>query len=272
MSALRDAHGQAIDHGLAIHFPAPHSYTGEDVLELQAHGGPVVLQLLLARCLEAGADIDAVTRRPRLAHLRLAQPGEFTQRAFLNGKLDLAQAEAVADLIDAGTEAAARSAARSLGGAFSREIAALSARIVELRTLVEATLDFPEEEIDFLERADARGRLAQIVAALERRARPHAPGRLAARRHDRGAGWPAQRGQEFAAQRAGRGGTGDRHADRRHHARQDQPDDPDRGRARACRRYRGPARHDRIRRRGRAHRYRAQLGRDRPGGRRGVPA
>ena len=165
-AALRDAHGEAIDHGLVIHFPAPHSYTGEDVLELQAHGGPVVLQLLLARCLEAGADIDVATRRPRLAHLRLAQPGEFTQRAFLNGKLDLAQAEAVADLIDAGTEAAARSAARSLGGAFSREIEALAARIVELRALVEATLDFPEEEIDFLERADARGRLAGIVVAL----------------------------------------------------------------------------------------------------------
>ena len=165
-AALRDAHGEAIDHGLVMHFPAPHSYTGEDVLELQAHGGPVVLQLLLARCLEAGADIDAATRRPRLAHLRLAQPGEFTQRAFLNGKLDLAQAEAVADLIDAGTEAAARSAARSLGGAFSREIEALAARIVELRALVEATLDFPEEEIDFLERADARGRLAGIMVAL----------------------------------------------------------------------------------------------------------
>ncbi len=165
-AALRDAHGEAIDHGLVIHFPAPHSYTGEDVLELQAHGGPVVLQLLLARCLEAGADIDVATRRPRLAHLRLAQPGEFTQRAFLNGKVDLAQAEAVADLIDAGTEAAARSAARSLGGAFSREIEALAARIVELRALVEATLDFPEEEIDFLERADARGRLAGIVVAL----------------------------------------------------------------------------------------------------------
>ena len=165
-AALRDARGEAIDQGLVIHFPAPHSYTGEDVLELQAHGGPVVLQLLLARCLEAGADIDAATRRPRLAHLRLAQPGEFTQRAFLNGKLDLAQAEAVADLIDAGTEAAARSAARSLGGAFSREIEALAARIVELRALVEATLDFPEEEIDFLERADARGRLAGIMVAL----------------------------------------------------------------------------------------------------------
>ncbi len=164
--ALRDAHGEAIDQGLAIHFPAPHSYTGEDVLELQAHGGPVVLQLLLARCLEAAAETDPATRRPRLPHLRLAQPGEFTQRAFLNGKLDLAQAEAVADLIDAGTEAAARSATRSLGGAFSREVEALATHIVELRTLVEATLDFPEEEIDFLERADARGRLAAIVTAL----------------------------------------------------------------------------------------------------------
>jgi tRNA modification GTPase len=166
--ALRDARGEAIDHGLAIHFPAPHSYTGEDVLELQAHGGPVVLQLLLARCLEAAAEIAPATQRPRLAHLRLAQPGEFTQRAFLNGKLDLAQAEAVADLIDAGTEAAARSASRSLGGAFSREIDALSERLVDLRTLVEATLDFPEEEIDFLERADARGRLDAIAATLGR--------------------------------------------------------------------------------------------------------
>lgn len=165
-AALRDTHGEPIDHGLVLHFPAPHSYTGEDVLELQAHGGPVVLQLLLARCLEAGAEIDAATGRARLEHLRLAQPGEFTLRAFLNGKLDLAQAEAVADLIDAGTEAAARSATRSLGGAFSREIEALAARIVELRALVEATLDFPEEEIDFLERADARGRLAAITAAL----------------------------------------------------------------------------------------------------------
>ena len=165
-TALRDAGGEAIDQGLAIHFLAPHSYTGEDVLELQAHGGPVVLQLLLARCLEAAAEIDVATQRPRLPYLRLAQPGEFTQRAFLNGKLDLAQAEAVADLIDAGTEAAARSATRSLGGAFSREIEQLATRIVALRTLVEATLDFPEEEIDFLERADARGRLAAIVAAL----------------------------------------------------------------------------------------------------------
>jgi tRNA modification GTPase len=154
---LLSATGEAIDHGLALHFPAPHSYTGEDVLELQAHGGPVVLQLLLARCLEAGACLG----------LRLAEPGEFTQRAFLNDKLDLAQAEAVADLIDASTEAAARSASRSLGGAFSTEIDALAARVVNLRMLVEATLDFPEEEIDFLEKADARGKLTAIAVALE---------------------------------------------------------------------------------------------------------
>jgi tRNA modification GTPase len=128
----------------------------------------VVLQLLLARCLEAAAEIDPATHRPHLAHLRLAQPGEFTQRAFLNGKLDLAQAEAVADLIDASTEAAARSASRSLDGAFSRDIDAMAERLVELRTLVEATLDFPEEEIDFLERADARGRLDAMATALER--------------------------------------------------------------------------------------------------------
>jgi tRNA modification GTPase len=154
---LRDSQGAAIDHGLALFFPAPHSYTGEDVLELQAHGGPVVLQLLLARCLELGAP-----------HLRIAQPGEFTLRAFLNGKLDLAQAEAVADLIDANTEAAARSASRSLAGALSREVEALAQRLIGLRTLVEATLDFPEEEIDFLEKADARGRLASIADDLER--------------------------------------------------------------------------------------------------------
>jgi tRNA modification GTPase len=154
---LRAADGSPIDVGIAIRFPAPHSYTGEDVLELHAHGGPVVLQLLLARCLEAGAAIG----------LRLAGPGEFTERAFLNGKLDLAQAEAVADLIDASTEAAARSAGRSLAGAFSHEVDGLRERIVRLRTLVEATLDFPDEEVDFLEQADARGQLERIVGALD---------------------------------------------------------------------------------------------------------
>ena len=117
---FRDARGEALDQGLALYFPGPHSYTGEDVLELQGHGGPVVMQLLLARCLEAAAEVDEATGRARLPGLRLAEPGEFTQRAFLNDKIDLAQAEAIADLIDASTEAAARSATRSLGGAFSR--------------------------------------------------------------------------------------------------------------------------------------------------------
>lgn len=157
-----DAQGQAIDQGLAIHFPGPHSYTGEDVLELQAHGGTVVLQLLLARCLEAGVGIG----------LRLAEPGEFTERAYLNDKLDLAQAEAVSDLIEASTEAAARSASRSLTGAFSAQVDGLRDRLVTLRMLVEATLDFPEEDIDFLQKADARGQLdaiaAQVAAVLDR--------------------------------------------------------------------------------------------------------
>ncbi len=193
-----DAAGRAIDHGLALFFPAPYSYTGEDVLELQAHGGPVVMQLLLARCLEAAAaapgepasvtsgqlglepaagtgsepDTTATTPAsaaagPLLPQLRLAEPGEFTLRAFLNNKLDLAQAEAVADLIDASTESAARSAARSLGGAFSREITTLRDALIELRALVEATLDFPEEEIDFLRQADAQGRLGRLSAQLD---------------------------------------------------------------------------------------------------------
>ncbi|HSV82210.1 MAG TPA: tRNA uridine-5-carboxymethylaminomethyl(34) synthesis GTPase MnmE [Ramlibacter sp.] len=153
---FRAADGSTLDQGLAIHFPAPHSYTGEDVLELQAHGGPVVLQLLLARCLEAGAAMA----------LRVAEPGEFTRRAFLNGKLDLAQAEAIADLIDASTEAAARSASRSLAGEFSREIHLLRDALVNLRMLVEATLDFPEEEIDFLQKADAQGQLERLQARL----------------------------------------------------------------------------------------------------------
>ena len=147
--------GQALDRGLALHFPAPHSYTGEEVLELQAHGGPVLLQLLLARCLQAQPG------------LRLAEPGEFTERAFLNDKLDLAQAEAVADLIDASTEAAARSAARSLSGAFSEQITRLAERTVHLRMLVEATLDFPEEEIDFLEKAGARAQLDALLTTVD---------------------------------------------------------------------------------------------------------
>lgn len=151
------ADGQIIDYGLALWFPAPHSYTAEDVLELQAHGGSVVLQLLLSRCLEAGSNIG----------LRLAEPGEFTQRAFLNGKLDLAQAEAVAGLIDATTEAAARSAGRSLDGAFSREVAVLRDKTVHVRILIEATLDFPEEEIDVLQQHDVQGQLQAIAQQLQ---------------------------------------------------------------------------------------------------------
>ena len=163
---FRDAAGEDIDQGLALYFSAPHSYTGEDVLELQAHGGPVVLQLLLARCLEAAGEPDKATGRPTLPALRLASAGEFTERAYLNGKLDLAQAEAVSDLIDASTEAAARSATRSLSGAFSQHIKALDEQLMRLRMLVEATLDFPEEDIDFLQQADARGQLEAITARL----------------------------------------------------------------------------------------------------------
>ena len=154
-----DEGGGPIDHGLALWFPGPNSYTGEDVLELQGHGGPVVLQLLVARCL-------AVARK-HLPGLRPARAGEFTERAFLNDKLDLAQAEAVADLIDASTEAAARSASRSLAGVFSERIHTLRDALVNLRMLVEATLDFPEEEIDFLQKADAAGQLARLRAGLD---------------------------------------------------------------------------------------------------------
>jgi len=152
LASFRDAHGQALDQGLALHFPAPHSYTGESVLELHGHGGPAVLRLLLARCVELGA--------------RLAEPGEFTKRAFLNGKLDLAQAEGVADLIEAATGAAARAAARSLAGEFSREVNAIVAAVTELRMVVEATLDFPEEDIEFVRTHDAAGKLASIRARL----------------------------------------------------------------------------------------------------------
>lgn len=145
--------GESLDDGIVLWFPAPHSFTGEDVVELQGHGGPQVLQLVLERCVELGA--------------RLAQPGEFSRRAFLNGKLDLAQAEAIADLIDAGSREAARSAVRTLEGEFSRRINALKDGLVHLRMLVEATLDFPEEDIDFLEQADAWGKLAELSQRLE---------------------------------------------------------------------------------------------------------
>ena len=166
-TAFLDRAGLAIDQGLALYFPAPHSFTGEDVLELQAHGGPVVLQLLLARCLEAAAELEPLRQAPRLPGLRVALPGEFSERAFLNDKIDLTQAEAIADLIDASTEAAARSASRSLSGAFSQEIHSLRDALIQLRMLVEATLDFPEEEIDFLRKADAHGELSKLQQSLQ---------------------------------------------------------------------------------------------------------
>ncbi len=156
--AFRHRDGDVMDEGLALFFPGPHSYTGEDVLELQGHGGPAVLRRVLDDCLARGAGIG----------LRLAQPGEFTQRAFLNERLDLAQAEAVADLIEASSTAAARSAMASLSGAFSAEVDALSERIVQLRMLVEATLDFPEEEIDFLEKYQAAQRLDAVTDTLDK--------------------------------------------------------------------------------------------------------
>ncbi len=143
-----DATGGAIDRGIALYFKNPHSYTGEDVLELQGHGGQVVLGMILARCIELGA--------------RIAEPGEFTRRAFLNDRIDLAQAESVADLIDASTASAARCAMRSLQGEFSEKVRDLVSALINLRMLVEATLDFPEEEIDFLAEGDAVGKLGSI--------------------------------------------------------------------------------------------------------------
>lgn len=153
LSKFLDEDGAAIDQGIALYFPSPHSYTGEDVLELQGHGGPAVMNLLLSRCLSAGA--------------RLAQPGEFTLRAFLNGKLDLAQAESVADIIDASTGEAARCAMRSLQGEFSAVIVDLVQALTDLRMLVEATLDFPEEEAVALQQANVHGRLEALLSRLD---------------------------------------------------------------------------------------------------------
>ena len=150
---FRDRLGAPIDEGLALYFPAPQSYTGEAMLELQGHGGPIVMHSLLAAVLDAGA--------------RLAEPGEFTRRAFLGGKLDLAQAEGVADLIDAASREAARAALRSLSGEFSSAVADLAARLIELRSLTEAMLDFPDEEVDALHRDEAAARLAGVRAALD---------------------------------------------------------------------------------------------------------
>ncbi len=155
-TAFLDADGRVIDRGIAIYFPAPHSYTGEDVIELQAHGGQVLMQILLKRVLALDAELG----------IRLANAGEFTLRAFLNGKIDLTQAEAVLDLIQANSETAVRSAQASLSGFFSARVSTMVEQLIHLRMLVEATLDFPEEEIDFLEASDARGQLLRIKSSL----------------------------------------------------------------------------------------------------------
>jgi tRNA modification GTPase len=153
LGSFLDAQGNSLDEGLALYFPAPNSYTGEHVLELQGHGGALVLDMLLRRLLELGC--------------RPARPGEFSERAFLNGKIDIAQAEAVADLIDAGTTAAARAAVRSMQGEFSARVLELKSRITELRAYVEAAIDFPDEEIDFLSGEALRDRLASIFAGFD---------------------------------------------------------------------------------------------------------
>ncbi len=155
-----DATGEPIDQGVALFFPAPNSFTGEDVLELQGHGGPVVVDLIIHRVVECGA--------------RLARAGEFSERAFLNDKIDLAQAEAVADLIDSATAAAARAAMRSLCGEFSDEVRGLTEALIDLRMFVEAAIDFPEEEVDFLcagELTVRLGRVFELLGALEANAR-----------------------------------------------------------------------------------------------------
>lgn len=149
-----DGEGQALDQGIALYFSAPHSFTGEEVVELQGHGGPVVQQLLARRLAELGA--------------RMARPGEFSERAFLNDRLDLAQAEAIADLVSAGTEAAARAAQRSLDGALSKRVGELQERLTALRVFIEAALDFPDEEIDFIAESDVLERLAALSAELAR--------------------------------------------------------------------------------------------------------
>ena len=154
---LRDGDGLLIDQLLAIYFAAPSSFTGEDILELQCHGGPHLLELVMQRCLELGKNIG----------LEIAEPGEFSLRAYLNNKIDLAQAEAIADLIDAQSEAAVRGAARSLQGSFSEDVNSLVEEITQLRILVESTLDFPEEEIEFLENAHARERLSAVKTKLQ---------------------------------------------------------------------------------------------------------
>ncbi len=197
--AFRDAAGALIDRGILLHFPQPNSFTGEDVVELQTHGSPVVLDLLLRRVCELGA--------------RPARAGEFSERAFLNGKLDLAQAEAIADLIASQSEAAARAALRSLDGEFSRRVAHLLKNLIDLRVYIEAAIDFPEEEIDFLAAPELRTRLDDVSDELGT-VRRHAPRRTSRRRSACRHRRPPERGQIEPAQRARCARPRDRHTDR----------------------------------------------------------
>ena len=163
--SIRDAQGDTIDQVLAVFFPSPHSYTGEDVLELQGHGGAVVLSMLVSHCLWLAKQTES-THHALLPNLRMARPGEFTERAFLNNKLDLAQAEAVADLIDAHTQAAVRSAGRSLEGEFSRRVDDIAQALVHVRMQIEACLDFPEEDLDFIEQMQVQQQLQNLQDKL----------------------------------------------------------------------------------------------------------
>ena len=239
----RRAGGEPVDAGLALFFPAPHSYTGEHVLELHGHGGPVVLEALIARALELGA--------------RRALPGEFTQRAFLNDKLDLAQAEAIADLIDAGSREAARAAMRSLQGEFSAMVRGLTEAVIELRSYVEAAIDFPEEEIDFLADRELGERFQAVRDHFEGVLAVGAPGTPAARGHDGGDRRAPQCRQVEPAQPPRRLRRGDRHRRSRAPRATSARAHRDRRHAAARARHRRPARGGRRPGRGGGHPARA---------------
>jgi len=241
---FKDTDGTALDQGIALWFPGPNSFTGEDVLELQGHGGPVILDLLLKRILT-------------LPGLRIARPGEFSERAFLNDKLDLAQAEAIADLIDASSEQAARSALNSLQGAFSARVNHLVEALTHLRIYVEAAIDFPDEEIDFLSDGKIEAQLNDVMSDLDA-----ASGQPAARRDESGH-CRASKCREIEPAECS-GGSRSRNCDRhcRHHSRRTAGTYSYRRYAAAYHRHRGLTR---CQRRSGAHRYRARLAGDRAG-------
>ena len=202
---FRDAHDGVIDEGLAIYFAAPHSFTGEDVLELQGHGGPVVMDLIMTRLVELG--------------VRVAKPGEFSLRAFLNDRIDLNQAEAIADLIDSRTAAAARAAQRAIAGEFSQSIAKLSEAIVNVRVWIEAAIDFPEEEIDFLADSELATELQALRPLVHDVLHKANRGCAAERRNHSGDRRPAQRREVQSAKRNDGNRDGDRDGGTGHHPR-----------------------------------------------------